>query len=84
MSQPQVPQVQVRFRNSGPVAVPQPVTAVLSVPSVTISLVGVYSALIFFLIGVMKSSMGELTNPTNRAEAFALMPVIWAFGASMG
>jgi hypothetical protein len=50
----------------------------------TTSLVGVYSSLIFFLIGVMKSSMGELTNPTNRAEAFALMPVIWAFGASMG
>ncbi|KAF8813404.1 major facilitator superfamily transporter [Phlegmacium glaucopus] len=35
-------------------------------------------------IGVMKSCMGELTDPTNRAEAFALMPVIWAFGASMG
>src|ERR1700678_2665779 len=28
VSQPQVPQVRVRFRNSGPVAVPQPVTAV--------------------------------------------------------
>src|ERR1700678_3719717 len=28
VSQPQVPQVWVRFRNSGPVAVPQPVTAV--------------------------------------------------------
>ncbi|KAF8813402.1 hypothetical protein BYT27DRAFT_6370181 [Phlegmacium glaucopus] len=30
-------------------------------------------------IGVMKSCMGELTDPTNRAEAFALMPVIWAY-----
>lgn len=32
----------------------------------------------------MKSSMGELTDPTNRAETFALMPVVWALGASMG
>lgn len=53
--------------------------------SVTISpLVALYSTLIFFLIGVMKSCMGELTDPTNRAEVFALMPVVWALGASMG
>lgn len=37
-----------------------------------------------FFLGVMKSAMGELTDPTNRAEAFALMPVVWAFGASTG
>ncbi|KAF6743819.1 major facilitator superfamily transporter [Ephemerocybe angulata] len=35
-------------------------------------------------IGVMKSAMGELTDPTNRAEAFALLPVVWAAGASFG
>jgi len=35
-------------------------------------------------IGVMKSAMGELTDSTNRAEAFALMPVVWAAGASIG
>ncbi|PPQ63561.1 hypothetical protein CVT24_004858 [Panaeolus cyanescens] len=35
-------------------------------------------------IGVMKSAMGELTDSTNRADAFALMPVVWAFGATMG
>ncbi|KAF8150914.1 major facilitator superfamily transporter [Crassisporium funariophilum] len=35
-------------------------------------------------IGVMKSVMGELTDTTNRAEAYALMPVVWALGASMG
>ena len=32
----------------------------------------------------MKSAMGELTDTTNRADAFALMPVVWAFGATMG
>ncbi|KAJ2934959.1 hypothetical protein H1R20_g2101, partial [Candolleomyces eurysporus] len=35
-------------------------------------------------IGVMKSAMGELTDPTNQARAFALMPVIWAAGGSLG
>ncbi|KAF9048789.1 major facilitator superfamily domain-containing protein [Panaeolus papilionaceus] len=35
-------------------------------------------------IGVMKSAMGELTDSTNRADAFALMPVVWALGATMG
>ena len=37
-----------------------------------------------FLIGVMKSSMGELTDPTNRAETIALVPVVWSLGASVG
>ncbi|KZV74591.1 MFS general substrate transporter [Peniophora sp. CONT] len=35
-------------------------------------------------IGVMKSAMGELTDRTNRARGFALMPVMWALGASVG
>ncbi|PFH48541.1 hypothetical protein AMATHDRAFT_49464 [Amanita thiersii Skay4041] len=35
-------------------------------------------------IGVMKSVMGELTDPSNRAEAFALIPVVWATGATLG
>lgn len=53
--------------------------------SVTISLLVAFIPHLFsFLIGVMKSSMGELTDPTNRAEIFALMPVVWALGASMG
>ena len=28
--------------------------------------------------------MGELTDPTNRAQGFSLMPVVWGFGATMG
>ncbi|KAF9443306.1 MFS general substrate transporter [Macrolepiota fuliginosa MF-IS2] len=35
-------------------------------------------------IGVMKSVMGELTDSSNRAEGFALMPVVWAAGATIG
>ena len=35
-------------------------------------------------VGVMKSVMGELTDSTNRAEAFSLMPVVWAFGVTFG
>ncbi|KAF9532628.1 major facilitator superfamily domain-containing protein [Crepidotus variabilis] len=35
-------------------------------------------------IGVMKSVMGELTDSTNRAEGFSLLPVVWGFGATMG
>ncbi|KAF8886154.1 major facilitator superfamily domain-containing protein [Infundibulicybe gibba] len=35
-------------------------------------------------IGVMKSAMGELTNPSNRAQAFSLMPVVWAAGTTLG
>jgi hypothetical protein len=34
--------------------------------------------------GVMKSVMGELTDTTNRAQGFSLMPVVWGFGATMG
>lgn len=32
----------------------------------------------------MKSVMGELTDSTNRAEGFSLMPVVWATGATLG
>lgn len=35
-------------------------------------------------IGVMKSVMGELTDTSNRAEGFSLMPVVWAFGCTLG
>ncbi|KAG5726787.1 Protein ZINC INDUCED FACILITATOR-LIKE 1 [Termitomyces sp. T112] len=35
-------------------------------------------------IGVLKSVMGELTDSTNRAEGFALMPVVWGTGATLG
>lgn len=34
--------------------------------------------------GVMKSVMGELTDSTNRAEGFSLMPVVWAAGSTIG
>lgn len=32
----------------------------------------------------MKSVMGELTDSSNRAEGFSLMPVVWGFGATIG
>ncbi|KAF9266382.1 major facilitator superfamily transporter [Marasmius fiardii PR-910] len=35
-------------------------------------------------IGVMKSTMGDVTDNTNRAEGFALLPVVWSFGATVG
>ncbi|KAG2126676.1 major facilitator superfamily domain-containing protein [Suillus cothurnatus] len=35
-------------------------------------------------IGVMKSMMGELTDSTNMAQGFALMPVAWSLGATIG
>ncbi|KAF8220945.1 MFS general substrate transporter [Tricholoma matsutake] len=35
-------------------------------------------------IGVMKSVMGELTDQTNRAEGFALLPMMWSSGATVG
>ncbi|KAF8886144.1 major facilitator superfamily domain-containing protein [Infundibulicybe gibba] len=34
--------------------------------------------------GIMKSVMGELTNSSNRAQAFSLTPVIWATGVTLG
>ncbi|KAF5366580.1 hypothetical protein D9758_008930 [Tetrapyrgos nigripes] len=35
-------------------------------------------------IGVMKSVMGDLTDQSNRAESFGLLPVVWAFGGTIG
>ncbi|KAJ7679068.1 major facilitator superfamily transporter [Mycena polygramma] len=35
-------------------------------------------------VGVMKSAMGDLTDKSNRAEAFAYLPIVWAVGASVG
>ncbi|KAJ7690104.1 major facilitator superfamily domain-containing protein [Mycena rosella] len=35
-------------------------------------------------MGVMKSALGDLTDPTNRARGFAYIPLIWAIGASLG
>ncbi|KAI0926214.1 hypothetical protein AcW1_008437 [Taiwanofungus camphoratus] len=35
-------------------------------------------------IGVIKSMMGELTDSTNMAQGFALMPVVWSAGATIG
>ncbi|KAJ3514656.1 hypothetical protein NLJ89_g2251 [Agrocybe chaxingu] len=56
-------------------------------PVLLIGLFGIVRCLTGLLngnIGVMKSVMGELTDPTNRAEGFSLMPVVWGFGATMG
>ncbi|KAJ7716468.1 major facilitator superfamily domain-containing protein [Mycena maculata] len=35
-------------------------------------------------IGVMKSAVGDLTDRTNRADAFSYIPIVWAIGASLG
>ncbi|KAG2153126.1 MFS general substrate transporter [Suillus bovinus] len=35
-------------------------------------------------IGVMKTVMGELTNSTNIAHGFALLPMIWSIGNCAG
>ncbi|KAJ7026612.1 major facilitator superfamily domain-containing protein [Mycena alexandri] len=35
-------------------------------------------------IGVMKSAMGDMTDPSNRAEGFAYIPVVWDVGAALG
>ncbi|KIJ19136.1 Drug:H+ antiporter-1 family protein [Paxillus involutus ATCC 200175] len=34
--------------------------------------------------GVMKSMLGELTDSTNRAQGFALFPMAWSLGMSLG
>ncbi|CAK5268662.1 unnamed protein product [Mycena citricolor] len=33
--------------------------------------------------GVMKSAMGDLTDRSNRADAFVYLPIIWAAGCSL-
>ncbi len=35
-------------------------------------------------IGVMKSMMAELTDESNMARGFSLIPVIWALGGTIG
>ncbi|KAI0671692.1 MFS general substrate transporter [Trametes maxima] len=35
-------------------------------------------------IGVIKSMLAELTDSTNMAQGFALMPVMWSAGATIG
>ncbi|KAG1748656.1 major facilitator superfamily domain-containing protein [Suillus lakei] len=35
-------------------------------------------------IGVMKTMMGELTDSTNMAQAFSLIPIIWSLGGFVG
>ncbi|EMD34052.1 hypothetical protein CERSUDRAFT_117561 [Gelatoporia subvermispora B] len=35
-------------------------------------------------IGVIKSMIGELTDSSNMAQGFALMPVVWSVGATVG
>jgi hypothetical protein len=35
-------------------------------------------------IGVMKSMLAELTDETNMARGFSLIPVIWAVGGTIG
>lgn len=34
--------------------------------------------------GVMRSMMGELTDSTNMAQGFALIPITWCFGGFFG
>ncbi|KAF8875933.1 major facilitator superfamily domain-containing protein [Infundibulicybe gibba] len=36
------------------------------------------------LAGVMRSLMWELTNSSNRAQGFSLIPIVWAAGATLG
>ncbi|KAJ7654291.1 major facilitator superfamily domain-containing protein [Mycena rosella] len=35
-------------------------------------------------IGIMKSAMGDITDPSNRAEGFAYIPVVGDAGAALG
>ncbi|KAG8213658.1 MFS general substrate transporter [Butyriboletus roseoflavus] len=35
-------------------------------------------------VGVMKSMLGELTDSTNRAQGFALLPIAWSLGMTLG
>jgi hypothetical protein len=34
--------------------------------------------------GAMKSIMGEITDSTNRAQSYALLPAAWSFGTTVG
>ncbi|KAH9945280.1 MFS general substrate transporter [Epithele typhae] len=35
-------------------------------------------------IGVMKSMLAEITDPSNIAQAYAFMPIAWSTGATLG
>lgn len=35
-------------------------------------------------MGVVKSMMTELTDPTNRAQVSGLLPLVWAVGVTIG
>ncbi|KAI9060994.1 MFS general substrate transporter [Trametes sanguinea] len=35
-------------------------------------------------IGVMKSMLAEITDPTNIAQAYAFLPIAWSTGATLG
>ncbi|RPD61131.1 MFS general substrate transporter [Lentinus tigrinus ALCF2SS1-7] len=35
-------------------------------------------------IGVMKSMLAEITDPSNMAQAYAYMPIAWSTGATLG
>ncbi|PFH51079.1 hypothetical protein AMATHDRAFT_59768 [Amanita thiersii Skay4041] len=35
-------------------------------------------------IGVLRSVMGDLTDSSNRAQGFALLPIVWAVAATVG
>ena len=35
-------------------------------------------------VGIIKASLGELTDPTNEAKAFGLLPPAWTTGSSFG
>ena len=35
-------------------------------------------------VGVLKSVMGDMTDATNRAEAFKILPVSWSIGGTLG
>jgi hypothetical protein len=35
-------------------------------------------------VGTMKTMMGELTDSTNMAQAFAMIPVVWSLGGFLG
>jgi hypothetical protein len=35
-------------------------------------------------IGVIKSMLAELTDETNMARGFSLIPVVWAIGGTIG
>lgn len=35
-------------------------------------------------VGVLKSMLGEMTDPTNIAQAYSFIPVTWSIGCTLG